>query len=160
MAGALVDKLPDGPSGLNGVYLKNADGTATFHTYQQPSAGGWVSDGTDAGGGTQTEATPGGWQASNYTARVMKFDTPEPTSPAAPAEPDFYTMSRREEAELVDPTATTAEATLAANKGLPVKTELANQQSSGPASVYAERDREKTIEQSGILARVLSGQLA
>ena len=83
----------------------------------------------------------------------------KPTAPPTPEEPGFYTLSRREEQELVNPTLTGAEAALAANKGGPAKTNLADQASSG-ASVYAERDKEKTIEQSGILARVLSGQLA
>lgn len=150
MAGALVDKLPtDNTAGLNGVYLRNPDGTATFHSWNS---------GTDLMGGTIEGATPG-WQNTGYSARIMEFNTPAPTPPPTPAEPDFYSMSRREEQELANPTATTAEATLAANKGLPVKTNLADQASSG-ASVYAERDRDQAIEQSGILARVLSGKLA
>lgn len=150
MAGALVDKLPtDNTAGLNGVYLRNPDGTATFHSWNS---------GTDLMGGTIEGAAPG-WQNTGYSARIMEFNTPAPTPPPTPAEPDFYSMSRREEQELTNPTATTAEATLAANKGLPVKTNLADQASSG-ASVYAERDRDQAIEQSGILARVLSGKLA
>lgn len=83
----------------------------------------------------------------------------QPTAPPTPEEPGFYTLSRREEQELVNPTLTGAEAALAANKGAPAKTNLADQASSG-ASVYAERDKDEAIEQSGILARVLSGKLA
>ena len=156
MAGALVDKLPtDNTAGLNGVYLRNPDGTATFHKWNS---------GTDLLGGTIEGAAPG-WQNTGYSARIMEFKTPAPTPPPTPAEPDFYSMSRREEQELVNPTATTAEATLAANKGLPVKTELVNQASTGLAgaqdtSAFAERDREESIKQSGILARVLAGQIA
>ena len=198
MVGGLVDKLPDAPMGLDGVYLKNPDGTATFHTwdagYTPPAMGSddpaytpYPNDLVFDDMGNRVEpktdntaypndlifddmgnrvipktgaATPAGWQKTDYTARLMEFNGTEPVKPPNPEEPDFYTMSRREEAELVNPTATTAEATLAANKGLPAKTELANQQSGGAASVYAERDQEEAIKQSGILARVLSGQIA
>lgn len=179
MSGGLVDKLPDADAGLNGVWLKNSDGTATFHTWDAgytPPIMGSDNDPAYSGGnftyddmgnvigtsptGTPGASTPAGYKPTQYSARLMEFNGTEPVKPPDPEEPDFYTMSRREEAELVNPTATTAEATLAANKGLPAKTEVANQQSGGAASVYAERDQEEAIKQSGILARVMSGQIA
>lgn len=136
-----------------GYYLvRNKDGSAT--PYQATSS--------------PSEPTPVHVPLStNYaaTARIGEFNVPAPTAPATPEQPEFYTMSRREQVELNNPMQTGAQATLAENRGMPAKTELANQKSTGLAgaqdtSAFAERDREESIKQSGILARVLAGQLA
>lgn len=114
-------------------------------------------------GGVVTRTDPRTGKQSFYDSGgqgVWKTYAPPvaPTAAPEPPEPDLYTLSRREEEELRNPTQDAAGVQLAATYGLPAKTELANQASTG-ASIYAGRDREETIEQSGILARVMAGQL-
>lgn len=158
LAGALVDKLPNGPAGLNGVYLKNPDGTATFYTYQAPSAGGWISDGTDGGGGTQVEATPGGWQKSDYTARIMDNSgivAPEQHAPKAP------TFTQNQIREMENPTDDAAGIVKANALGYTGNPQLKGDQPASRNSAFANLggDDPNNLKDKGVLARAIAGEI-
>ena len=91
--------------------------------------------------------------------RIGEFNTPEPTYQANPEEPKMNTFSNRDMREAQNPTQDTAQAEMAVTAGQNPNTNLANSQSTGN-SVFAERDRDQSIEDAGILARVLAGKLA
>lgn len=150
-AGRLVDALPEireplgggvGPAQLarfseSSVWLKNGDGTATRYVAYNNQ---WA-------------------PADGQKIRIMDFNEKPPEAGVLPAEPEFKTLSNREQKELVSPTLTGAEAELAQNQNLPAKTGLANQLSTGAGSVFSGRDKDEAIQQSGILAQVLAGKL-
>jgi hypothetical protein len=118
-------------------WLRNADGTASQY-YRSGANKPWAPTGA--------------------TARIAEWNEEPPAAAATPKTPDFYQMSLREEDEMKSPTLDQPGANLAAAHNMPAKTGLVNQLSSGQ-SVFAERDQQKNIAESGILARVLSGQL-
>ena len=126
---------------------------APFGWGENPRPANLNDDGSISGSGMTTA----GYGVATGGLRVI--DQPvAPTAPPTPDVPNFYEMSRREEEEGKNPTLNVSEAALAENRSMPAKTDLANQKSGGN-SVFAERDKEESIKQSGILARVLAGQL-
>ncbi|NLH94292.1 MAG: hypothetical protein GX466_08800 [Candidatus Cloacimonetes bacterium] len=123
-------------NGTQSYWLRNNDGTATRYE----SKGG------------------GAWAAVSQPMRIAEWNEKPPAAEAMPEQPKFNTLSLREEDELKSPTLDQPGANLAAAHNMPAKTGLVNQLSSG-TSVFAERDQQKNISESGILARVLSGQI-
>lgn len=172
LAGGLVDKLPEADVGstggamlqgqLNGVWLKNGDGTATFHTWN-PGYNTVDLGGGDGGGGyTTTQTGTPGWEPSTYTARLMQFNTPSPTaqevSTPAPEQPKGWNPSLREIEEVQAPTADAAGVQMAAARGESAKTGLVNE-AIGRESAFADPEDPNNLADKGILARVLGGQL-
>jgi len=158
MAGALVDKLPDADAGLNGVWLKNSNGTATFHQWNS----GYIDGGGGDGGSGPVQVGPAGWVATDNTARLMQFNTPSPTaqevSTPAPEQPKGWNPSLREIEEVQAPTADAAGVQMAAARGESAKAGLVNE-AIGRESAFADPEDPNNLADKGILARVLGGQL-
>lgn len=133
--GAVPQQIGPMTIGDKQKWVRNGDGTATLYS-----------------------AANGYWASTGQTARIAEWKEEPPAAAAMPEQPKFNTLSLREEDELKSPTLDQPGANLAAAHNMPAKTGLVNQMSSGN-SVFAERDQQKNIAESGILARVLSGQI-
>lgn len=159
MSGALVSELPkDNADGAAGVYLKNADGTATFHTWdsgQNYVAGSGGDGGSD--GQVVQDGTPG-WVASGNTLRVMNPDTiiaPEQMKLQAPS----LTLGDME--ELQNPTDDQAGIAKANALGYSGNSKLVADEPTSRNSAFFNiaGDDPNGLKDKGILARTLAGEL-
>ena len=152
MAGPLVDTLPNTGAGLNGVYLKNPDGTATFHTWQS---------GTDMLGGTVDEngnQLPSGWQKTAYSARVMdgsSIKAPEQQKVRAP------TFTQNQINEMQNPTDDAAGVVKAQALGYTGNSRLKGDEPASRNSAFANLsgDDPNNLREKGVLARTLAGEI-
>lgn len=149
MAGALVDKLPDGNSaGLNGVYLKGANGTATFHTWNS---------GADMLGNTLEGVTPG-WQNTGYSARVMDNSGITPPTQDAPRAPSF---TQGQIKEMENPTDDAVGMAKANALGYTGNARLKGDEPASRNSAFANLSGgdPNNLKDKGVLARALAGEI-
>jgi hypothetical protein len=169
-----------GPSWVpNEGWVRNADGTATKYTgsgevvklnpgdsgYAEPlpdytgngNSSGWrLPDGTVVyqDPNVQTRAS---WVAGP-TLRVVEFNNPQPTEPVASEEIRAPNLTQSDIRELRNPSQDAAGVQAGINKGLIVKSELADNERS-KVSAFADPEDPNNLKDAGILARVLGGQL-
>lgn len=149
MAGVLVDKLPEGnAAGLNGVYVKNPNGTATFHTWN---------GGTDMLG-NQIEGVTPGWQNSGYSARIMDnsgITAPEQHAPPAPR----FTQNQIREME--HPTDDAAGIVKAQALGYSGNPQLKGLEPASRNSAFSNigGDDPNNLKDKGVLARAIAGEI-
>jgi hypothetical protein len=153
MAGPVVDKLPDAPGGLNGVYLKNPDGTATFHTW---------------GGGTDFLGNPlvdengnpvaSGWQRSSITARVMDPSYIQAPTQKAPRAPTFTQNQLQEMQNPTDDPAAIVKANALGYTGNPrLKADEPASRNSAFTNLIG--NDPNSLREKGVLARTLAGDI-
>lgn len=160
MAGGLVDKLPAQATGLNGVYLKNGDGTATFHTWDMGSVyeDQLMANTTDGGGSGQQQLRPAGWVATQYRARIMDdggLTAPEQHAPKAPS---FTQNQMREMQNPTDDAAGVAKAQALGYSGNP---QLKGLEPASRNSAFANLgdDNPNNLKDKGVLARAIAGEI-
>jgi hypothetical protein len=128
------------------AYVRNPDGTAT--PYQNML--------TDIDAGTYA------WQAIGAPIRVMEFTAKPPTQQelnvAQPAEPKPWNPSRRDIAELQNPTVDAAGGQLAAAVGSYANTGILAEANNRSPILANPEDEPLTPSSSGILARVRAGE--
>lgn len=172
LAGALVDKLPGAPVGLNGVYLKNSDGTATFHQWNEgytaplmgsdndPSSGGSGFIYDDMGNviGTSAPATQPGWVPTTYSARIMDNSGIVAPEQHAPKEPTF-TVNQLQEME--NPTDDAAGMAKANALGYTGNSRLKGDDPASRNSAFSNLggDDPNNLKDKGVLARALAGEI-
>lgn len=160
MSGALVDKLPAEQTGLNGVYLKNGDGTATFYTWDT----GFTTTATDNGGGdggtgfSTVQAGSPGWVATSYRARVMDNSGIVAPEQVAPKEPTFTLNQIKEMENPTDDAAGIAKAQALGYSGNP---RLIADQAASRNSAFANiaGDDPNNLKEKGVLARAVAGEI-
>jgi hypothetical protein len=152
MAGALVDKLPEGnAAGLNGVYVKNPNGTATFHSW---SGGGLFGNTVDEFG----QEIPQGWQNTGYSARIMDnsgITAPEQHAPPAPR----FTQNQIREME--HPTDDAAGIVKAQALGYSGNPQLKGLEPASRNSAFSNigGDDPNNLKDKGVLARAIAGEI-
>lgn len=138
--------------GATSAYVRNADGTATPYKYVITN---W---------GDEFSGTPATyqWMAAGTPIRVMEFTAQPPTQQemtmAQPEEPKAWNPSRREIAELQNPTVDVAGAQLAAAAGNYANTGILAEASARSPVLANPEEEPLTPSSSGILARVRAGE--
>lgn len=148
MSGMMVDKLPENnDAGLSGVYLRNPDGTASFHQWNS---------GFDFLGNPIENVTPG-WSPTGYNARVIDENgivAPERNIP----EPR---LSLSDLKELNNPRDDMAGIAMANALGYSGNSALVADQPTSPNSAFFNigGDNPNNLKDKGILARTLAGEI-
>ncbi len=152
--GALYGSVKDLPQSSGGgiAYVRNADGTATPYQNVMTS---W---------GDEFSGTPATyqWMATGSPIRVMEFTAKPPTQQemtmAQPEEPKAWNPSRREIAELQNPTTDMAGGQLAAATGQYANTGILAEANARSQQLANPEEEPLTPSSSGILARVRAGE--
>ena len=141
-----------GPVASAPAYVRNADGTATPYSYALTS---WP----DEFSGTPAKYE---WVASGPPIRVMEFTAKPPTQQEVttpqPEEPKAWNPSRRDIAELQNPTVDTAGGQLAAATGGYANTGILAEANARSPILANPEEEPLTPSSSGILARVRAGE--
>lgn len=156
MAGALVDQLPADNGGiLNGVYVRNSDGTATYHQwdagYTAPSMG------SDNDPAPQAPRAPG-WVATTNTARIMDNSGIVAPEQNPPPEPRF---TLNEIAEMNNPTDDAAGVAKAQALGYSGNSRLKGDEPASRNSAFSNLggDDPNNLKDKGVLARAIAGEI-
>jgi len=139
-------------NGGSTAYVKNADGTATPYQYV-------MTDWGDEASGTPAKYQ---WMATGNPIRVMEFTAQPPvqqemTTPQ-PEEPKAWNPSRRDIAELQNPTVDAADGQLAAAAGAYANTGILAEANNRSPILANPEEEPLTPSSSGILARVRAGE--
>ena len=179
MSGALVDKLPetspDGnpwtPTGRStGVYLKNPDGTATFHEWNSGGSGILMGSDNDAPANTgfiyddmgnvigSAPAPAPGWVPTTYTARIMDNSGIVAPEQQPPPEPRFTQNQIREMENPTDDAAGMAKANALGYTG---NSRLKGDDPASRNSAFSNLggDDPNNLKDKGVLARALAGEI-
>jgi len=153
-----ASELPKSTGGIFGgggggiAYVKNADGTAT--PYESVMTG-W---------GDEFSGTPATyqWMAGASPIRVMEFTAQPPTqqelTTPQPEDPKAWNPSRRDIAELQNPTVDAAGGQLAAATGSYANTGILAEANARSQQLANPEEEPLTPSSSGILARVRAGE--
>ena len=134
------------------AYVKNADGTATPYSYVM----------TDWGDEFSGKPPKYEWMVSGNPIRVMEFTAQPPTqqeiTTPQPEEPKPWNPSRRDIAELQNPTVDVAGGQLAAATGSYANTGILAEANARSPILANPEEEPLTPSSSGILARVRAGE--